>query len=188
MLQAWAKLHGAPAATAAAAAALVRCGGGVKGPVALGRRAEFVGVGSLACGVRTWCRSVSTSGLRCVFSASSLASQEVEGVDGDGNLDFTGTVPEGIGKTRLDAWLAGQLPLVSRARVQSNIRQGLILVNGRAVTKGSHVVRQGDVVECELTGWAPLDANPEDIPLDIVYEDKHVIVINKPAHMVCAGV
>lgn len=57
------------------------------------------------------------------------------GVDGDGSLDFTGTVPEGIGKTRLDAWLAGQLPLVSRARVQSNIRQGLILVNGRAVTK-----------------------------------------------------
>jgi hypothetical protein len=79
MLQAWAKLHGAPAATgaAAAAAALVRCGGGVKGPVALGRRAEFVGVGSLACGVRTWCRNVSTSGLRRVFSASSLASQEV---------------------------------------------------------------------------------------------------------------
>ncbi len=54
--------------------------------------------------------------------------------------------------------------------------------------QGSYVVRQGDVVECELTGWAPLDANPEDIPLDIVYEDKHVIVINKPAHMVCASV
>ena len=50
------------------------------------------------------------------------------------------------------------------------------------------MVRQGDVVECELTGWVPLDANPEDIPLDIVYEDKHVIVINKPAHMVCASV
>lgn len=50
------------------------------------------------------------------------------------------------------------------------------------------MVRQGDVVECELTGWAPLDANPEDIPLDIVYEDKHVIVINKAAHMVCASV
>lgn len=50
------------------------------------------------------------------------------------------------------------------------------------------MVRQGDVVECELTGWAPLDANPENIPLDVVYEDKHVIVINKPAHMVCASV
>ena len=60
---------------------------------------------------------------------------QVEGADGDGSLDFRGTVPEGIGKTRLDAWLAGQLPLVSRARVQSNIRQGLILVNGNAITK-----------------------------------------------------
>jgi 23S rRNA-/tRNA-specific pseudouridylate synthase len=111
-------------------------------------------------------------------------------VDGEeeGSLDFKGTVPEGVLKTRLDAWLAAQLPLVSRARVQNNIRQGLILVNGKPITKGSHVVRQGDVVEAELTGWAPLDANPEDIALDVVYEDKHVIVINKPAHMVCASV
>lgn len=59
-------------------------------------------------------------------------------------------------------------------------------IGGNGV-QGSHVVRQGDVVEAELTGWAPLDANPEDIPLDVVYEDKHVIVINKPAHMVCAS-
>lgn len=56
-------------------------------------------------------------------------------MDGEGSLDFKGTVPEGIVKTRLDAWLAGQLPLVSRARVQSNIRQGLILVNGKVITK-----------------------------------------------------
>lgn len=56
-------------------------------------------------------------------------------MDGEGNLDFKGTVPEGVVKTRLDAWLAGQLPLVSRARVQSNIRQGLILVNGKPITK-----------------------------------------------------
>lgn len=121
-----------------------------------------------------------------VSSAPSSASvaRKVEAVGLEGGLDFKGTVPEGIGKTRLDAWLAGQLPLVSRARVQSNIRQGSILVNGKAIIKGSYVLRPGDVVECELTGWAPVDANPEDIPLDIVYEDKHVIVINKPAHMV----
>lgn len=125
-----------------------------------------------------------------VSSAPSSASvaRKVEAVGLEGGLDFKGTVPEGIGKTRLDAWLAGQLPLVSRARVQSNIRQGSILVNGKAIIKGSYVLRPGDVVECELTGWAPVDANPEDIPLDIVYEDKHVIVINKPAHMVCASV
>ncbi|KAG0565136.1 hypothetical protein KC19_8G167600 [Ceratodon purpureus] len=171
MLQAFVKLHGAPAA-AGVATALVRVGWCVKQPVTLRK--------SFACGGGTWGRVSS----RWVSAASSVASQEVESVDGEGNLDFKGTVPKGVGKARLDAWLAGQLPLVSRARVQSNIRQGLIFVNGKAITKGSHVVRQGDVVECELTGWAPIDANPEDIPLDIVYEDKHVIVINKPAHMV----
>lgn len=76
----------------------------------------------------------------------------------------------------------------SMENVESDSPNGVTDFNVEFHTQGSHVVRQGDVVECELTGWAPLDANPEDIPLEIVYEDKHVIVINKPAHMVCASV
>lgn len=46
-------------------------------------------------------------------------------------------------------------------------------------------MRHGDLVECEVVGRPQLDAKPEDIPLDVVYEDEHVLVINKPAHMVC---
>lgn len=48
----------------------------------------------------------------------------------------------------------------------------------------SHVIRDGDKVNCTISEMQPLRAEPEDIPLDIVYEDEHVIVVNKPAHMV----
>jgi 23S rRNA pseudouridine1911/1915/1917 synthase len=85
---------------------------------------------------------------------------------------------------RLDAWLAGQLARISRARVQSSIRQGLILVNGEPVNKVSYMVKEGDQVDCQLSLQQPMDAKPENIPLDIEYEDKHLLVINKPAHMV----
>lgn len=53
------------------------------------------------------------------------------------------------------------------------------------ILKASHSVRVGDMVNCTIAELQPLRADPEDIPLDIVYEDEHVIVVNKPAHMVC---
>lgn len=46
------------------------------------------------------------------------------------------------------------------------------------------MVRNGDKVNCTISELQPLRAEPEDIPLDIVYEDDHVLVVNKPAHMV----
>lgn len=46
------------------------------------------------------------------------------------------------------------------------------------------MVRLGDMVNCMIAELQPLRAEPEDIPLDIVYEDEHVIVVNKPAHLV----
>lgn len=48
----------------------------------------------------------------------------------------------------------------------------------------SHKVRSGDKVSCTISELQPLKAQPEDIPLNIVYEDDHVLVVNKPAHMV----
>lgn len=48
----------------------------------------------------------------------------------------------------------------------------------------SHKVRSGDKVSCTISELQPLKAEPEDIPLNIVYEDDHVLVVNKPAHMV----
>lgn len=88
------------------------------------------------------------------------------------------------GKVRLDAWISSRIFGISRTRVQASIRAGLVAVNGRVVDKVSHVVRKGDVVECTISELQTLRADPEEIPLDIVYEDDHVLVVNKPAHMV----
>eukprot|EP00899_Mesostigma_viride_P018817 jgi/Mesvir1/26937/Mv20658-RA.1 len=85
---------------------------------------------------------------------------------------------------RLDAYLSSQMGGESRARIQFAIKEGAVRVNGEAKTKASHVVRVGDVVECVLQPLVPLDAFPEDIPLHVVYEDDHVLVVNKPPHMV----
>ncbi|KAK4429435.1 RNA pseudouridine synthase 2, chloroplastic [Sesamum alatum] len=88
------------------------------------------------------------------------------------------------GKLRLDSWISSRINGISRARVQSSIRTGLVSVNGHVINKVSHVVRDGDVVNCTIAELQPLRAEAEDIPLDIVYEDDHVLVVNKPAHMV----
>lgn len=87
-------------------------------------------------------------------------------------------------KSRLDSWISSRIHGVSRARIQSSIRSGLVSVNGRIISKVSHVVKAGDKVDCTISELQPLRAEPEDIPLDIVYEDAHLLVVNKPAHMV----
>ncbi|KAL3372284.1 hypothetical protein AABB24_008705 [Solanum stoloniferum] len=94
------------------------------------------------------------------------------------------TVGGKTGKLRLDSWVSSRIDGVSRARVQSSIRSGLVSVNGRVTDKVSHMVKGGDKVDCTIADLKPLRAEPEDIPLDIVYEDEHVFVVNKPAHMV----
>ncbi|KAL5200458.1 hypothetical protein ABZP36_021661 [Zizania latifolia] len=95
-------------------------------------------------------------------------------------------VPAGEGRSRIDAWISARLGGggVSRARIQASIRAGLVAVNGRPVSKVSHMVKGGDMVSCTVSELQPLRAEPEDIPLDIVYEDDHLLVVNKPAHMV----
>ncbi|KAI3464773.1 hypothetical protein Pfo_021436 [Paulownia fortunei] len=94
------------------------------------------------------------------------------------------TVELDSGKLRLDSWISSRINGISRARVQSSIRSGLVSVNGHVINKVSQVVRHGDVVNCTIAELQPLRAEPEDIPLDIVYEDEHVLVVNKPPHMV----
>uniref|UniRef100_A0ACD5ZH65 Uncharacterized protein n=1 Tax=Avena sativa TaxID=4498 RepID=A0ACD5ZH65_AVESA len=95
-------------------------------------------------------------------------------------------VPPGEGRSRVDAWISARLGGggVSRARVQASIRAGLVAVNGRPVSKVSHTVKAGDTVSCTVSELTPLRADAEDIPLDIIYEDEHLLVVNKPAHMV----
>ncbi len=88
---------------------------------------------------------------------------------------------EGTG-LRLDAWLAGDLEL-SRTRVAALIEEERILLNG-AVPRKSQLVAEGDQVEVDLPPLRPSIAEPEALPLDIVYEDEDLLVVDKPAGMV----
>ncbi len=93
------------------------------------------------------------------------------------------TVSSEFAGTRLDAFLASQLAEVSRATIHKAIQSGDCFVNN-GVAKASYKVRAGDEIQLELPEAAPLQAAPENIPLDIVYEDDELIVVNKPAGMV----
>jgi 23S rRNA pseudouridine1911/1915/1917 synthase len=85
--------------------------------------------------------------------------------------------------TRLDHFLVAHLPDVSRARVQALIDDGKILVDGN-ISKPSYKLRGSEIIEV-LGDYQPppLRAIPEDIPLDVVYEDDDLAIINKPAGM-----
>ncbi|XP_068640330.1 RNA pseudouridine synthase 2, chloroplastic [Aristolochia californica] len=125
----------------------------------------------------------------CCFSSLSSSSseepQDHQSLRGNyAGVRFEEIVRIGTEKSRLDSWISSHIEGVSRARIQSSIRAGLVFVNGKAVSKVSHVIKAGDKVNCTIAELQPLSAEPEDIPLDIVYEDAHVLVVNKPAHMV----
>ena len=84
---------------------------------------------------------------------------------------------------RLDAYLAQAIPEISRARVQLLIEAGQVRVDG-AAAKTKHKLRGGEAIEIEGEPRpAPLRAMAEEIPLDILYEDRFLAVVNKPAGM-----
>jgi 23S rRNA pseudouridine1911/1915/1917 synthase len=84
---------------------------------------------------------------------------------------------------RLDAYLAARINDWSRARIHRLIEDGDVLVGGRTA-KPSYKLRDKDKIEVELTPAAPTEFAPENIPLDIIYEDADIVVVNKPAGLV----
>ena len=84
---------------------------------------------------------------------------------------------------RLDAFLAAHIEGWSRARLQRLIEEADVLVNGHAV-KSSYKLHLNDEIEVELTPPPSTSFAPENIPLDVVYEDDELIVVNKPAGIV----
>jgi 23S rRNA pseudouridine1911/1915/1917 synthase len=92
-------------------------------------------------------------------------------------------VPEADAGTRLDAFLASRIEGWSRARLQRLIEDGDVLVNGRPA-KASYKLRATDEIEAELTALPTTSFLPEDIPIEVVYEDDDLIVVNKPAGIV----
>ena len=84
---------------------------------------------------------------------------------------------------RLDHFLQDRLPLYSRSRLQDWIKTGRVTVNG-AVEKRSYLLRGSEQIRVEPAELPPLRAVPEDLPLEILYQDADVLAVNKPAGMV----
>ena len=90
--------------------------------------------------------------------------------------------PEDTG-TRLDAWLAGQLPDVTRSAAARLCEEGRVTAAGKPLAK-NYRLGGGEAVSVTLPDPEPVDVAPQDIPLDVVYEDSDVIVVNKPKGLV----
>ena len=93
------------------------------------------------------------------------------------------TVTAAAGGIRIDALLSEQMPELSRNFIQQLIAQGQVTINGRKAKKSDRP-EAGDKIEVEVPEAKPLEVTAQEIPLDIVYEDSDVIVVNKPRGMV----
>ena len=89
------------------------------------------------------------------------------------------SLPDG----RLDAFLREKFPAISRVALKRLIEQGHVCVNGQPV-KPTHSPRAGEQIEIHWPEVEPAEAQPEEIPLDILFEDKSLLVLNKPAGLV----
>ncbi len=94
------------------------------------------------------------------------------------------TVPPEGANARLDKWLATCCEGFSRSRIQGLILAGRMRVNGEVAARATVKVTPGDVVTLAIPPPVPAEPQPEDIPLSIVYEDEHIIVLDKPAGLV----
>lgn len=93
-------------------------------------------------------------------------------------------VPPGQAPVRLDVYITDKTANATRSKVQRGIKDGRVDVNGETVTKVSTPVQPGDHIVCRVLRPPPIEIVPEAIPLDVVYEDDTLLVVDKPAGMV----
>ncbi len=98
-------------------------------------------------------------------------------------LQIDTVIPEELSGKRLDQALAELLPEHSRARLQNWIRDGFVLIDNKTM-RPRDKVQGGEQIEIRAEIEAQTSATPENIPLDIVYEDEHLIIINKPVGLI----
>ncbi|NER32484.1 MAG: RluA family pseudouridine synthase [Oscillatoria sp. SIO1A7] len=88
------------------------------------------------------------------------------------------------GEDRLDRWLADNLSDISRSRLQKIVAEGGVEINGEVCTSKKVKLKQGDRLRIVIPEAKPLEVQAEDIPLDVLYEDDSLLIVNKPAGMV----
>ncbi|MEO0805603.1 MAG: RluA family pseudouridine synthase [Cyanobacteria bacterium J06643_4] len=85
---------------------------------------------------------------------------------------------------RLDRWLAQQVESLSRSRIQKLIDQGQVQINGQVCDRKKESITQGDRITITIPAATPYEIRPEKIPLNILYEDDQMLIVNKAAGMV----
>ncbi|MEK9742210.1 MAG: RluA family pseudouridine synthase, partial [Pelagibacteraceae bacterium] len=100
------------------------------------------------------------------------------------NKKYNFTVSEDQQSKRVDQFIVEELPSFSRTKIAKLVKEGALLINGKAVTDNSKKVASGDEIELLVPEAVATDIKPQKIPLDIVYEDDDLLVINKPIGMV----
>jgi 23S rRNA pseudouridine1911/1915/1917 synthase len=93
------------------------------------------------------------------------------------------TIVQSLPGGRLDVFLRTKFPAASRGALQRLIEQGHVRVNGQT-TKPTHSPRAGEQIEIHWPEARPAEAQPEEMPLDILFEDQSLLVLNKPAGLV----
>ena len=116
-------------------------------------------------------------------SASERGGPESTAAAGDGAGPRSTRVPDAAAGRRFDAVLAELFPEFSRSRLAGWIKSGDALLDGQAV-RPRDPVRGGETVQLEVVLDAQTEAEPEDIPLDVLYEDAQVLVLDKPPGLV----
>lgn len=100
------------------------------------------------------------------------------------NKKYNFTVAEEQTSKRVDQFIVEELPSFSRTKIAKLVKEGALLINGKAIKDNAKKVMFGDQIELEVPEAVATDIKPQKIPLDIVYEDKDLLVINKPIGMV----
>jgi len=93
------------------------------------------------------------------------------------------TVPKTKKKERLDVYINSEIKWLSRSRIKNLIKENKVLVNGKP-SKPSYMIRPADKIELLIPPVKKLEVKPQNIPLNIIYEDNHLLLVNKPAGMV----
>lgn len=94
------------------------------------------------------------------------------------------TITDEFHNKRLDAALGGLIDTHSRSTLREYIDEGKVAVDGIVITKPSIKVSSGQIVSVTIPDPEDLDAKPQDLPLDIIYQDDDILIINKPINFV----
>lgn len=89
-----------------------------------------------------------------------------------------------LAPVRLDRWLASQVDVLSRSHIQKLIEQGHVQINREICTSKKYTLQSGDQVQVHIPAPKPLALEPEPMDLDILFEDEHLLIVNKPAGLV----